>query len=451
MSLGKIHGCSNHVFYSHYIHKHTCITLHLLKEWIAYMRVLFVAPYPLSRIRVRSYGFVKQLAKQHDVRVLALCASEQEREDVQMLRSEGIAITAIEEKRSQKMLRALQGWRTTQPLQVAFDASPALRAAIIAQVETGQFDVMHVEFIRSLGALPDTLPIPVIWDAVDCISQLYEQGAKFGATPMLRLIGKGEARRTRDYERVQLRRFREVLVTSERDKQALLKLVHESVGKSEAERNDEGRIAEITVLPHGIDQDYFYRYTGERSPATLVFSGKMSFHANVAGVQTFVEHILPLIWQRRPEVQLIIAGSAPSQAVRRLAQDSRITVTGYVPDLRPYITSATVAVSPLPYAVGIQNKILEAMAIGTPVVASPGAAAGLEVVNEQDLLIADGPEAFAASVLRLLDDQILWHRLSEQGLAYISAHHDWERIGARLVEVYTRAIAETQNALSLPM
>ena len=441
MSLGKAHACSRYMFCSHYIHKNKCIALRLLEEWIASMKVLFVAPYPLSRIRVRSYGFVKQLAKQHDVHVLALCSSKQEQEDVKLLRSEGIAITAIQERRSQKILRALQGWRTSQPLQVAFDASPSLRAAITAQLETGRYDVMHVEFIRALGALPDKLPVPVIWDAVDCISQLYEQGAEFGATPMLRLIGKGEARRTQEYERVQLQRFREVLVTSERDKQALLKLVHE--GAAEREVN---RIAEITVLPHGIDQAYFYRYGGERSPATLVFSGKMSFHANVAGVQTFVERILPLIWQRRPEVQLIIAGSAPPKAVRRLAQDPRIVVTGYVPDLRPYIAQAAVAISPLPYAVGIQNKILEAMAMGTPVVASPGAAAGLEVVNEQDLLIADGPEAFAASVLRLLDDQTLWQRLSEQGLAYITLHHDWEHIGAQLVEVYTRAIAETQNA-----
>lgn len=421
------------------------------------MRVLFVAPYPLSRIRVRSYGFVKQLAKQHDVHVLALCASEQEREDVRTLQREGIVITAIEERRSQKVLRALQGWRTSQPLQVAFDASPALRAAITAHLATGRFDVMHVEFIRALGALPDKVSIPVVWDAVDCISQLYEQGAQYGATPMLRLIGKGEARRTQNYERVQLRRFRQILVTTERDREALLRLVKkqsENVEDVESaiDGDDESGIAEITVLPHGIDQEYFCGYTGERPPATLVFSGKMSFHANVAGVQTFVERILPLIWRQRPEVRFVIAGSSPTEDVRRLARDSRITVTGYVSDLRPYIAQATVAVSPLPYAVGIQNKILEAMAMGTPVVASSSAAAGLETVNGQDLLIAEGPEAFAASVLRLLDDQTLWHRLSEHGLSYVAAHHDWERIGAQLVEVYGRAIsdAETHRDLLYP-
>lgn len=400
------------------------------------VRILFVAPYPVSRIRTRAYGFVSQLAKLHDVTVCALCSGERDFVDMQDLQREGVAITAVKEKRSWQYLRSLHALSTQLPLQVAFGAAPGLRAAISQQLISRRFDLLHVEFVRALGALPDSLPIPVVWDAVDCISRLYEQGARFSATPMLRIIGQDEARRTRVYERQQLRRFRHVLVTSERDRQALLDLAEDS-----SDAATTAALAEITVLPHGVDQQYFQRYIGPRRPETLIFSGKMSFHANVAGALHLVERILPLIWEQRPNARLIIAGSDPPARVRQLASDPRIEVTGYVPDLRPYIAQAQVAVCPLPYAVGIQNKVLEAIALGTPVVASSSAVAGLRAVAGHDLLVADTPASFAALVLRLLDDNVLWNRLAEGGMRYLAIHHNWEFILRQLTSLYERAIA----------
>jgi glycosyltransferase involved in cell wall biosynthesis len=393
------------------------------------MKILFVAPYPISRIRIRSYGFVSQLARVHDVTALVLCSTVREAADIQALQNEGFHSIAVADKRARKLLRTLKALPTQEPLQVAFDASPALRKAIEQQLSTGQYDLVHVEFIRALGALPAEIPVPVIWDAVDCISRLYEHGARSGATPMLCWIGAIEARRTRLYERVQLARFRHILVTSERDRQALLAIADTTLSTLE-------ECAEITVLPHGIDQEYYRPYCGQRDPETLVFSGKMSFHANVAGALHLVKDIMPLIWQKRPGVRLVIAGSNPPASVRRLAQDERIEVTGYVADMRPYVERAQVAVCPLPYAVGIQNKILEAMALGTPVIASSHAAGGLVTTADQPILIADQPADFAASVLRLLDDAAQWTRLSQNGLDYIATYHNWTQIERQLTEIY---------------
>lgn len=401
------------------------------------MRILFVAPYPLSRIRIRSYGFVSQLAKQHDVTALVLCSNKREAHDVQLLQGEGLKVCAVEDKLVWKAWRTLGAIFTSQPLQVAFDASPRLRAAISEHLASGNFDIMHVEFIRALGALPLQLPLPVVWDAVDCISQLYEHGAKHGATPMLRFIGKREAARTRAYEHTQLRRFQHVLVTSPRDQQALSNIAQDGrLGE------DSRPPAPITALPHGVDQEYYQYYQGERQPETLIFSGKMSFHANVAGALHLAKTIMPLIWRERPQVRLVIAGSKPPASIRALAQDSRIEVTGYVSDLRPSIREARVAVCPLPYAVGIQNKVLEAMALGTPVVASSHAAAGLEAVPEQDMLVADEPELFARAVLRLLDDQVLYQTVSHNGYTYIENYHNWNHIINELTAIYTQVITE---------
>jgi glycosyltransferase involved in cell wall biosynthesis len=166
----------------------------------------------------------------------------------------------------------------------------------------------------------------------------------------------------------------------------------------------------------------------------------MSFHANIAGVCVLVEHILPLIWQKRPTVRLIIAGDDPPAAVRRLARDPRIEVTGYLPDLRPAIARAQIAVCPLPYAVGMQNKVLEAMALGTPVVASTPVAAGLQAIAGRDLLVADEPTDFANVVLRLLEDRVQWRSLAAHGAAYIRSHHHLDVIIQQLTAVYAQAL-----------
>jgi len=407
------------------------------KRWIggSIVRILFVTPYPASRIRARSYGFITQLAKQHFVELLALCANTREMSDVQALQQEGIAATAIYEPHIVRYMRGLTALVSRQPLQVVFDASTRLRRAIGIHLHRGQFDLLHVELIRTLEAVPTTLPVPVVWDAVDCISQLYEQGGQAGITHMLRIIGSSEGRRVRAYEYAQLHRFRHVLVTAERDRQALLAIAQDNQTIITGQTS-----AEITVIPLGIDQHYFQPYDGERQAETLIFSGKMSFHANIAGVCTLVKHILPLIWQKRPTVRLVIAGSDPPASVRRLAKDPRIEVTGYLADLRPAIAQAQIAVCPLPYAVGIQYKVLEAMALGTPVVASTPVAVGLQAIAGRDLLVADEPADFAVAVLRLLEDQTQWRSLATHGIVYIKAYHHSDVITQQLTAVYTQAL-----------
>lgn len=402
------------------------------------MRVLFVAPYAPSRIRVRPYGFVRHLARRHDVRVLALAIGGLSRDtltDIGELRREGIPVTIVEEPRHRPYLRALRSaflpQRVSSPLQVAYTASPALRAAVTAELRARWYDVVHVEHVRGLGSLPLACQAPVVWDAVDCVSLLYEQGARNAATPLLQAVGQIEARRLRAFERRYLDQLDDVLVTSERDRCELLKLVSADVNS--------GRTARITVLPHGIDPPMRQVHGGERQPDTLIFSGKMDYHANIAGALTLVREIMPLVWRQRPQVRLIIAGSNPPGMVRHLARDERISVTGYVPDLSMLVRAASVAVSPLPYAVGIQNKILEAMATGTPVVASGSSALGLRAVSNLDLLVADTPEEFAVATLRLLDGTETWNTIAENGLRYVATHHNWDVIIEKLTTVYERA------------
>lgn len=415
------------------------------------MRILFVAPYLPSHIRVRAYSFVSYLSSIYYVKVLVLCTGKRELADVQASWENGFFIDAVEERRSLQYLRALRALFSHVPLQVAFVAAPAWRSAIAAELSRNHYDLLHVETLRALGALPQLLPIPVICDLVDCISHLYELGARAGATAMMRRVGMIEAQRIRIYEKTLPGRFAHVLVTSEHERQKLLHLLDWDGGNScnnsrELEGNKGSRIGwqyqNIAVLPNGVDRSYFAAYCGPRQAETLVFSGKMSYHANVAAALYLVEHILPRIWRKRPSVRLVLAGCDPPRILRRLAHNPRIELTGYVPDLRPYIAQAQVAVCPLPYAVGIQNKVLEAMALGTPVVASPCAIAGLQAVAGRDLLVADHPDAFAAAVLHLLDSQPLRQGLVSCGLDYVATNHNWESLIQKLTAVYKQALCK---------
>jgi glycosyltransferase involved in cell wall biosynthesis len=245
------------------------------------------------------------------------------------------------------------------------------------------------------------------------------------------LLAGLDLERTRRYEGRLLERYPRVLVTSPKDREALARLSTISP--------IDGR---LVVLPNGVDLEYFAPQNVRRDPATIIFTGKMSYHANVAAALDLAHRVMPHVWKRVPHARLVIAGKDPTADLLALTIDGRITVTGTVPDLRPYLAQATVAVSPMRYGVGIQNKVLEAMAMATPVVSTPQATSALEVKAGEDLLTADTPPTIAEAVIALLTDDRLRQRISEAGRKYVATHHDWNVVAEKLEMVYQETIAD---------
>jgi glycosyltransferase involved in cell wall biosynthesis len=169
----------------------------------------------------------------------------------------------------------------------------------------------------------------------------------------------------------------------------------------------------------------------------------MAYHANLAAARRLVSEIMPRLWKQRPAARLLIVGPDPPATLRHLAAAAgpRVEITGYVADVRPYLARATVSVNPLPYAVGIQNKLLEAMAMATPVVATPAAGAALQAVAGEHFVIAETDETIAAAIERLFDDPALARRLGATGRAYVEAMHDWRTVAAELEGIYRDAIS----------
>jgi len=404
------------------------------------MRILYITPYVPSLIRVRPYNLIKYLSRRrHLVTVLSLQSTEQEEKDARELQSYCHRVETVKVTKQQSLLNCFKALPTMTPLQAAYCHSLAMQRLIGRVLKEEQFDIVHVEHLRGAHFGTALAGVPKVYDSVDCISLLFEKALHSAPSLASRFIARLELGRTRRYEGRLISQYDKVLVTSPQDKEALLELDGHSHEQDQEKR--------IVVLPNGVDLEYFAFANGYRAPETLLFSGKMSYHANVAAASHLAQEVMPLIWARRPGVKLEIAGKNPPQAICALAKDDRVRVTGFVPDLRPYLGRATLSVSPMQYSVGIQNKVLEAMATGTPVVASSQACSALKVRDGTHLLVADDPAAFAEQVLRLLDDVALRREIAINGRNYVEERHDWRTIAHNLENIYVE-VMERWRSLS---
>ena len=171
----------------------------------------------------------------------------------------------------------------------------------------------------------------------------------------------------------------------------------------------------------------------------------MSYYANESAAASLCNEIMPLIRAREPEATLTIAGSSPSKRVRQYGLARGIEVTGYVPDIRVPLRKARVAVCPVSVGAGVQNKVLEAMAMGKPVVATSKACHALSAKDGEDLLITDEPKAFAEAVVRVLRDDELALKLGQNGRKYVENNHNWDENARQLEETYHKAIASVKG------
>jgi sugar transferase (PEP-CTERM/EpsH1 system associated) len=195
-------------------------------------------------------------------------------------------------------------------------------------------------------------------------------------------------------------------------------------------------------FPNGVDSDYFAP-TGEPYEAdTLSFVGRMDYYPNQECMFDFCANVLPRVQQQRPQTKLLIVGADPSAAVKKLGERPGVTVTGSVPDVRPYVRRSAAMVAPLNIARGTQNKILEAMAMGVPVVTSRAAAGGVDAVPGEHLLVAGSHEEQAQAVLRVLDERTERERLAVAGRARVLSHHAWPSSMRRLDTIIERGISQ---------
>lgn len=232
----------------------------------------------------------------------------------------------------------------------------------------------------------------------------------------------------RRYERQICQQADRVIAVSEADRDALLRL-DPKLG--------------ITVIPNGVDLDYYAAYSREKDPQApdygpnaLVFTGKMDFRPNVDAVAWFAHEVLPLVRREIGDAHFVIVGKEPHPRVQELAGLAGVTVTGFVPDIRAHIAAAAVYVVPLRMGGGTRLKVLEAMAMRCALVSTRLGCEGFPLADGEELLFADDAESFARSAVALLQDPARRTRLGEASRRFVEANYGWQAIVPRLKTVY---------------
>lgn len=424
-----------------------------------------MAPYAPTRIRTRSFHLIRALLNEgHRVSLATLYANQEEAGEIRALSPRLDGVLAEKMTTARSLWNCVKALPSRRPCQACYSWSPALARGLARLAGQSRFDVVHVEHIRGVryglllkrGMANRGAESPaVVWDSVDCISSLFRQAAEASLTRRARLAARLDLRRTERYEGLLGSRFDRVLVTSAKDRLDLLQLAGRwgSPQENGAANSPEDR---FLVVPNGVDLDYFSPPEGSREARAIVISGKMSYHANVTAVIHFVNSVMPRIWSRLPDARLWIVGKDPPKEVRGLgipwargeahtaaagrARESRVLVTGTVDDIRPFLRRAALAVAPVRYAAGIQNKVLEALACGLPVVATPEAVSALEVRAGHEILVARDPADLAASIVGLLENPQLQSRLSRAGRRMVERRHRWSAIARDLTQIYLGAM-----------
>jgi sugar transferase (PEP-CTERM/EpsH1 system associated) len=395
-------------------------------------RVLYVAPYVPSPIRTRPWNVLRGLARRgYRVTVAALEDGYATEADRRELRAFCESVHVLPHPAWRGALQAAAAMPSSRiPLSVAFCRSRALAATVRALATTSSFDVAHVEHLRAAPLVRELGGLPAVFDAVDCLTDLFRQRHREREGGPLRTWISGlEATRLSAYEPAACRAFAHVAVTTGAEAACLLSLAP-GLG--------------VAVVPNGVDAEYF-RPRDDAAPEdyTLVFSGKLSYFANEDAARYLLEEILPRLRERVPEARVILAGARPSRALRAIAaRAGGVRVTGYVSDLRPVLSCACAAVCPVRVAVGVQNKVLEAMAMGLPVVATPLAARGaLADAPGAALRVAADADGFARACAEVLTAPAAAR--AEAGAAarsFVRARAGWERAVEGFADLYASAM-----------
>jgi sugar transferase (PEP-CTERM/EpsH1 system associated) len=389
------------------------------------MKILFLChrmPFPPKRGgKIRPFNMIRHLGRSHEVTVATLARTAQERADGEELRRYCDQLYVGYASGLSAWARFALFGLTGRPATFGYFHSPSLYRQVQRLLATREFDTILVHCSSMGPYVAHHGGSRKVMDFGDADSEKWLEYARSAPVP-LSWAFRAEGNRVREAERRLGAQFDVGSVNAPRERDILASYVQ----------------SPLSVIPNGVDLEYFQpsRPSGPGYiPGRILFTGNMSYRPNVEAVRHFVADILPGIRREIPDAQLYIVGMDPSAAVRRLADGDRVVVTGRVDDVRPYFDAAAVAVAPLRVARGLQNKVLEAMAMRVPVVASPAAFAGISAVAGGDLLVAAQPEEFSSAVVTLLRDPAAREHFAAAGLTCVRTNHNWSQLLERLEDL----------------
>ena len=373
--------------------------------------------------KLRTWHVMRHLAARHDITYLSFAdasLSEADRAGMREVCSTLLTIPRTDPgKGTWRFYADAAGYVVDRaPYAVAKYRSDAYRAELERLIAAERYDAIICDFLPPVVNLPARLPCPTIVFTHNVESEIWRRHAEQATNPMSRFMLTQQWQRMLRFERDALANFDLVLAVSEADRDTFERLYPGALR------------APVHVVQTGVDTQYFSPLSATPARrAHLVFTGSMDWLPNEDGMVYFVREILPLIRRSEPEASLSIIGRAPTPAVRRLADEAGIEVTGSVDDVRPHLAAGSVYVVPLRIGGGTRLKIFEALAMGKAVVSTSVGAEGLPMTPGQHFLQADSPEDFAKAVLALLEDVPRRRAIGEAGRRLVEARYSWAQVG----------------------
>ena len=389
------------------------------------MRILYLTngfPYPLTSGYLRHYHLIKALARHHAITLLSIVGANFAPEHAQAMApftERVLTFTSTNKSRSLRR-KAINRVRSLAGGLQADEAVRQMRAAVERLTHEDGFDVVLFSGKRTYPAIARLDNVPLVVDMCDATSTKLRGSLRYTRLARLPLVLLDYAQ-VRSAERMLIRNAAHLLFATCRDREAML-------GRN-------GNHA--TVVPNGVDLDFWTRSSRERGANTIVFTGAMDYPPNTDAALYLIEEILPLVQRSAPDAQALIVGRDPPPRLVHAGRRPGVTVTGFVDDVRPYLEQATVFVAPLRFGAGIQNKVLEAMAMEVPVIASPLAADGLRTEEGQPppVQVAQTRPQFAELINRQLAAWAHDAAPDAEARRFVSAHFVWDQSGSKLERV----------------
>ena len=386
------------------------------------MKILFIAnrfPYPPFRgDKLKIYNLCKRLSVNHEIHLITFTEQKSDLQYLDELKPIFKRMEIIHLPKIQSLFHSAIGLLGRLPLQVQYFKSAKFKKQLEKLLKEESYDAIHVQHIRMAQyALPYKNKFRIL-DLPDAFSLYWQRRKEILRSFISRMIDQVESARVIRYEKFVLNQFNLNLVCSQEDLEFLKENHH---------------VSNIDLLPNGVDTNQFK--PGQHSyehASTLLFTGNMDYDPNVDAVLYFTQEIFPIILKKFPKVKFVIAGQRPIDQVKALDNGDNVLVTGFIPDLADTYNSASVVVAPLRFGAGTQNKVLEAMSMGIPVVCSNIGFKGLGIQDGEGAFMRIQANDFANQVMALLENEDLRRSTGLKGIEVIQKSFTWETISQKL-------------------
>ena len=376
-------------------------------------------PWPLEKgDKLRAYYQIKGLSQDHEVHLVCLsehAVSQSDRDALGFCKS----IKVIRHGRFRRMSNLLKAVFNSIPFQVHYFHSPEMKNAMVEVIDREKIDAVFVQLIRLGLNLPASIATGKgpgwFLDYMDCFSIGMENRIGKSKWPVKSVVRK-EARRLKTYEKQIAARFDAYSMISERDAAGLDPVLRE----------------EVQILPNGVG-DHFFEIPANlpEKRYDLIFFGNMGYQPNVESAKYLVEEVVPALQGEGVDPQLCIAGARPAKSIQAYASD-KIEVTGFVDDIKEYVLAARLAIAPVIGGQGLQNKLIESMALGIPTLTTPYAHQAVGAEAGKEIIVCEDAKAFAIAIKDLLANPDKAAAIGKAGKKFVEENYQWEAMNRAL-------------------